>query len=67
VESLNALDRKRRSLLRKFYPNTILLTQKSIHAIIIVEICKLPDEVSDLENFDLVFDVVVYADENNGS
>ncbi|KAJ9600467.1 hypothetical protein L9F63_009237, partial [Diploptera punctata] len=37
-------DRKRRSLLRKFYPNTILLTQKSIHTRIIVEIRKLPDE-----------------------
>ncbi|KAJ9577560.1 hypothetical protein L9F63_005863, partial [Diploptera punctata] len=44
VESMNALDRKRRSLLRKLYPNTILLTQKSVHAIIIVEIRKLPDE-----------------------
>ncbi|KAJ9581532.1 hypothetical protein L9F63_023288, partial [Diploptera punctata] len=28
---------------------------KSVHAIIIVEIRKLPDEMSDLEDFDLVF------------
>ncbi|KAJ9580714.1 hypothetical protein L9F63_024110, partial [Diploptera punctata] len=34
---------------------------KSIHAIIIVEILKLPDEMSDLEDFDHVLD------ENNGS
>ncbi|KAJ9596450.1 hypothetical protein L9F63_012534, partial [Diploptera punctata] len=30
----------------KLYPNTILLSQKSVHAIIIVEIRKLPDETS---------------------
>ncbi|KAJ9592013.1 hypothetical protein L9F63_001452, partial [Diploptera punctata] len=41
----------------------IFLTQKSIHAVIIV---KLPDKMSDLEDFDHVFDVFVY-DENNGS
>ncbi|KAJ9594944.1 hypothetical protein L9F63_013760, partial [Diploptera punctata] len=30
--------------------------EKSIHAIIIVEIRKLPDEMSDLEDFDHVFE-----------
>ncbi|KAJ9576942.1 hypothetical protein L9F63_006468, partial [Diploptera punctata] len=28
---------------------------------------ELPDKMSDLEDFDHVFDVFVYADENNGS
>ncbi|KAJ9591242.1 hypothetical protein L9F63_002248, partial [Diploptera punctata] len=37
------------------YPNTFLRTQKSVHAIIIVEIPKLPAKMSDLEDFDLVF------------
>ncbi|KAJ9586615.1 hypothetical protein L9F63_019808, partial [Diploptera punctata] len=31
--------------------------EKSIHAIIIVEIRKLPDEMSDLEDFDHVFGI----------
>ncbi|KAJ9587331.1 hypothetical protein L9F63_019158, partial [Diploptera punctata] len=61
LESMNALDRKSRSLLRKLYPNMFLRTQKSVHAIIIVEIPKLPAEMSDLKDFDLVFD------ENNES
>ncbi|KAJ9594921.1 hypothetical protein L9F63_013781, partial [Diploptera punctata] len=38
------------------YPSMILLTQKSVHVIIIVEISKLPDEMSDLEDFDHVFE-----------
>ncbi|KAJ9584741.1 hypothetical protein L9F63_020922, partial [Diploptera punctata] len=56
LKSMNTLDRKRRSLLRKLYPNMILLTQKSVHLVIIVEIRKLPDKMSDLEDFDHVFE-----------
>ncbi|KAJ9595907.1 hypothetical protein L9F63_012926, partial [Diploptera punctata] len=57
AKKIRSAHRKRCSLLRKLYPNTILLTQKSVHAIIIVEICKLPDEMSDLEDFDHVFGI----------
>ncbi|KAJ9583093.1 hypothetical protein L9F63_022561, partial [Diploptera punctata] len=35
----------------------IPLVVKSVHAIIIVEIRKLPDEMSHLENFDHVFGI----------
>ncbi|KAJ9599616.1 hypothetical protein L9F63_009933 [Diploptera punctata] len=46
VVSMNAFDRKSCSLLRKLHPKTFLHTQKSVHAIIIVEIPKLPGEVT---------------------
>ncbi|KAJ9579274.1 hypothetical protein L9F63_024620, partial [Diploptera punctata] len=50
----------------KLYPNTILLTQKSVHAIIIVEICKLPDEFETLLLYprcQIMF--LVYAEKRN--
>ncbi|KAJ9588644.1 hypothetical protein L9F63_018057, partial [Diploptera punctata] len=40
----------------KLHPKTFLRTRKSAHAIIIVEIPKLPGEMSDLQDFDHVFE-----------
>ncbi|KAJ9599748.1 hypothetical protein L9F63_026402, partial [Diploptera punctata] len=59
LESINALDRKVILCLysaKKVASKSFLRTQKSVHAIIIVEIPKLLGEMLDLKDFDHVFE-----------
>ncbi|KAJ9600097.1 hypothetical protein L9F63_009608, partial [Diploptera punctata] len=84
VECLNALDSKRRSLLRKFYPNTFCLLRNlfmrcrtlktSIMFSVYAEKRNLIESTKEFNwknrRIGIILrdaDVVVYADENNGS